>query len=65
MKKQISAMLGAAWSVFTAMIGYHIHGSLFWAVVDGLFSIIAWSKWLILHEVSISTIRDTFSFFLN
>lgn len=51
--------------VITAMIGYHIHGSIFWAIVDFLFIPIAWIKWLVCHEVSMSIIRDTFTFFLK
>lgn len=49
----------------TAMIGYQIHSSFFWGVVDFVFWPIVWIKWLILHEVSLSIIKETFSFLLN
>jgi hypothetical protein len=49
----------------TAMIGYTIHGSLFWAIVDFFFSPIAWCKWLICHEVNMTIIHQTFDFFLK
>jgi len=47
------------------MIGYQIHGSLFWAFVDWLFCPIAWAKWLICHEVTLAIIRETFAFFFR
>jgi hypothetical protein len=45
-----------------AMIGYTIHGSLFWSVVDFIFSPIAVIKWLICHEITFEVIRQTFAF---
>ena len=51
--------------ISTAMIGYTIHGSLFWAIVDFIFTPIVWIKWLCFHEVNMSIIRETFTFFLN
>ena len=52
-------------AVCTSMIGYNIHNSIFWAVVDFIFFPIVWIKWLICHEVTLSIIKDTFSFFLK
>jgi hypothetical protein len=49
----------------TAMIGYHMHGSIFWAIMDFIFWPIVWAKWLILQEVNLTIIKDTFSFFLQ
>ncbi len=49
----------------TGIIGHTIHGSVGWAIADGIFSFIAWAKWLICQEVNVSVIRDAFSFFLN
>ena len=51
--------------VITAMIGYHIHGSFFWAIMDFIFTPVAWIKWLICQEVNITIIHNTFSFFLK
>ena len=45
------------------MVGYHIHGSIFWAIVDWPFWPFAWVKWLILHQVNLSIIKATFTFF--
>ena len=47
----------------TSMVGYHIHGSFFWAIVDWPFWPFAWVKWLIMHEVNLSIIKATFEFF--
>jgi len=49
----------------TAMIGYHIHSSIFWAVMDFFFFPLAWIKWLVMHQVNLSIIKETFSFFLK
>jgi hypothetical protein len=47
----------------TAMVGYHIHHSVFWAIVDFIFAPIAWIKWLICQEVTLRIIKETFGFF--
>jgi|APCry1669188879_1035177.scaffolds.fasta_scaffold08855_5 hypothetical protein len=52
-------------SLMTAMIGYHIHDSIFWSIIDFIFSPLAWMKWIIFHEVNITIIKETFSFFLQ
>ena len=52
-------------AVVTAMIGYHIHDSIFWSIMDFLFPIFTWIKWLIFHDVNLSIIKETFSFFLQ
>jgi hypothetical protein len=49
-------------NTMTAMIGYTIHGSLFWSIVDFLFSPIALVKWLICHEITLAIVQQTFSF---
>lgn len=61
--KQFSIALWQVASLCTAMIGYHIHGSLFWAFMDYVFTLFAWAKWLVCQQVTLSIIRDTFSFF--
>jgi hypothetical protein len=49
----------------TAMIGYQIHSSVFWAIMDFLFWPLVWCKWLIMQEVNMSIIKETFNFFLK
>jgi hypothetical protein len=51
--------------VATAMVGYTIHHNVFYSVVNFLFSPISWIYWLITHNVSVSVIKETFSFFLK
>ncbi len=51
--------------IITAMVGYHIHGSIFWAIVDWFFAPLAWAKWLICQEVTLSIIKETFAFFFR
>lgn len=45
-----------------AMIGYTIHGSVFWSIVDFIFSPIALIKWMVCHEITFEIIRQTFAF---
>ena len=56
-------VLWAVFATLTAMIGYTIHGSFFWAVIDFIFSPVAWAKWLICHEVTMAVIKNTFTWF--
>lgn len=49
----------------TAMIGYTIHNSVFWAIMDWIFWPLALVKWLIFQEINMSIIKETFSFFLK
>lgn len=49
----------------TAMIGYKIHGSIFWSIMDWIFMPFAWIKWLVMHQVNLSIIKEAFSFFFK
>ncbi len=51
--------------ICTAVIGKAIHGSTFWAVIDFFFTPLAWVKWLVCHEVSLSIIKGAFASFLQ
>jgi hypothetical protein len=53
------------YSTMIAMIGYQIHQSAAWAVVDFFFSLIVPMKWLIFHEVNLTIVRESFAFLLN
>ena len=50
-------------SVATAMIGYNIHGSVFWSVMNFIFTVFSWIKWLICKDVTLKIIKDSFSWF--
>jgi len=61
MKKQLYFVI----SFLTAMIGYHIHGSLFWSFIDFCFAPFVWCKWIFFHEVNLTILKETFGFFLK
>lgn len=63
--KQIGSFVYFFFAVATAMIGHVIHHSIFWSVMDFFFAPLAWLKWLICHQVSISIVKTAFSFFLQ
>lgn len=49
----------------TAMIGYTIHHNLFYSIINFIFAPISWIYWLITHDVNMSVIKETFSFFMK
>lgn len=51
--------------IATAMIGYNIHGNVFYSIVNFFLTPISWIWWLIGQDVNMTIIRDTFSFFFN
>jgi hypothetical protein len=63
--KRIGEVIYLILGIATAMIGHHMHGSLFWTIVDFILMPLVWCKWLILHQVNISIIKSTFMFFLQ
>jgi hypothetical protein len=52
-------------SLPTAMIGYQIHSSGFWAFMDFIFWPLAWIKWVIFQEVTLTIIKSAFDWFLK
>ena len=50
-------------AVATAMVGYHIHGSVGWAILDFIFWPFAIIKWLICKQLTLAVIKATFAFF--
>ena len=63
--KTFFAILYPIYCLATAMIGHTIHGRLGWAIIDFFFAPLAWIKWLIYHEVSISIIKKSFEWFFK
>ena len=49
----------------TSMIGYHIHHSIFWSIIDWFFAPFAWLKWIIFEQVNITIIHQTFEWFFK
>ena len=64
-ENRTSSLLYRIFCVCTAMVGYQIHGSVGWSILDFFFAPLVWIKWLVLHEVNLTIIKDTFSFFFN
>ena len=58
------SILGLLFATATSMVGYTIHGDLFWSIVDFFFSPVAIIKWLICHELTLTVLRETFAFIL-
>lgn len=52
-------------AIATARIGYFVHGSIFWAIVDFFFWPFAWLKWLLCSEVNMTIIKQAFAFFMS
>lgn len=52
-------------AVCTAMVGYHIHGSIFWSIVDFIFWPFVIIKWLICKQLTLAIIKATFAFFFS
>ena len=52
-------------AIATAIVGYSVHGSIGWSVVDFFFWPFAWAKWLICQEVNITLIKHAFDWFLK
>lgn len=60
--KQLSSLIYTFFCVATAMIGYTIHGSIFWSIIDFFLTPLVWVKWLVFHEINITIIKNTFDF---
>ncbi len=52
-------------STITAMIGYAIHGSFGWCIVDFIFYPIALLKWIICQEITMTVIHEAFPWFFQ
>lgn len=70
MNKKIddNSLTGIFYMIFClliAMIGYNIHKSVFWSIIDFFFAPLVLCKWIIYHEISLSIIEQTFSWFLK
>lgn len=52
-------------AIATAVVGYEIHHSIFWSIVDFFFWPFALLKWFLCQEINLSIIKQAFSFFLQ
>lgn len=63
--KQLWAWFHIIMGILTATVGYTIHHSGFWAVVDFFFWPIAIIKWIVCQQINLSILQETFSWFLR
>lgn len=61
--KRPTSIFYTIFCVLVAMVGYTIHHSLFWSIVDFFFTPFALIKWLICHQITMPIIHQTFSWF--
>jgi hypothetical protein len=52
-------------AILTTVIGWNMHHSIFFAVMDFLFWPLVWLKWLLLQQVTLSFIKSCFTNFLS
>lgn len=62
MRKAFYSFVYFILQVMTAMVGYTIHHSLFWSIMDFLFMPFAIVKWLICHQLTLTVLKETFKF---
>ena len=48
-----------------AKIGYCLHGSIAWSIMDYFFPIATLAKWLVGEEINMQIIKNCFNFFVN
>jgi len=60
-----SSLIYILFCLVTSMVGYHIHHSIFWSIMDWIFAPFAWCKWLIMQQVNMTIIHETFAFFFK
>jgi hypothetical protein len=58
--KRISGLLFLLFQVAVAMIGYHMHKDIGWAIVDFIFAPIVAIYWLVTNQVNLTLIKETF-----
>ena len=63
--KKINGFIWLMFNLGTAMVGYHMHSNFFKAILDFVFAPLIWCKWLIMHQVTLKIVQDTFEFFLK
>lgn len=56
-------LLYTIFCVLTAMIGHTVHGSILWAICNFFFAPLSWIVWLLCHDVTLSVIKETFTWF--
>ena len=60
---RLQAFLTIIIEIITGMVGYEIHGSPLWTIIDLIFAPVAWAKWIICHEVTLEIIKHSLAWF--
>ena len=63
--ENLGRVLYAVLCVCVAMIGYEMHGSVGWAIVDLIFTPVVLIYWLVTQQINLSLLQETFSFFFK
>lgn len=63
--KSLGQLLYLLTCIATAMVGYTIHNSITWSIIDFIFTPLALIKWVICHEINLTIINETFNFLLK
>jgi hypothetical protein len=58
-------ILYATFAVMTSMVGHTMHGSIFFAIMDFLFTPFVWVKWIVLKQINLTIIENTFPWFFS
>lgn len=51
--------------LLTSMVGFQIHNSIFWSIVDFFFAPLVILKWIICKEVTLKIVKQSFEWFFN
>lgn len=52
-------------ALFISNLGYYIHGSLFWSIIDFVFWPLVLLKWCWYREITVTVIQQCFSWFFT
>lgn len=63
--EKLGAIIYLIFAICVSMVGYHMHNSAIWAIIDFCFSPLVFVKWLFCHEISLTVIKETFKFLLQ
>lgn len=61
----LAAIFWFFFALATAIIGFHIHHSIFFSIIDYIFAPFVWIKWVIFQEVNMTIIKASFAWFMK
>lgn len=64
-KSESIKTINVIFALLTANIGYTIHNSIIWSIVDFFIFPLVWLKWIIFHEVTLMIIEKSFHWFFK